>query len=169
MADVASPEKITIRDEEGVVTEEVTMRDGVLDGETLLYSAGRLRARLQFRGGKKNGEALFYDDAGRVSTKAQYLDGKLHGESLHYNPSGILMRKASYRKDMLHGHAIDYYPSGKPREVSTHKDNVLDGEMIRLGKDGKITERLYYQGGRLRSAPPPQAKLAPPKAGGIRS
>src|SRR5579872_1178236 len=104
MAEPANPQKITIRDEEGTVTEEVTMKDGVLDGESLLFAAGRLRARLQFRDGKKNGEALFYDDAGRVQTKAQYLDGKLHGDSLHYNAAGTLMRRAAYQKDVLHGY-----------------------------------------------------------------
>jgi uncharacterized protein len=164
MTEAASPQKVTIRDAEGVVTEEVMMKDGLLDGEALLYAAGRLRARLQFRRGEKNGEALYYDDAGRMQTKAQYLDGKLHGDSLYYSQGGALMRKASYQKDMLHGYTIDYYPSGKTREVSTYKDNLLDGEVIRLNEDGKITERLYYQRGRLRKSPPPRAMLALPKS-----
>jgi antitoxin component YwqK of YwqJK toxin-antitoxin module len=156
MAVDAAPEKLTLRDAEGMVTEEATMKNGVLDGETLLYSAGKLSARLQFREGKQNGEALFYDDAGRVSTKAHYLNDKLHGESQYFNPAGVLVRKASYREGLLHGHTIDYYPTGKPREVSTYQANVLHGELIRLGVDGKIVERLYYNRGRPRATPPPR-------------
>jgi antitoxin component YwqK of YwqJK toxin-antitoxin module len=156
MAGDATPEKLTLRDAEGAVTEEATMKNGVLDGETLIYSAGRLRARLQFRHGKQNGEALFYNDAGRVSTKANYLNDKLHGESQYFNPSGGLVRKAAYREGQLHGHTIDYYPTGKPREVSTYQANVLHGELVRLAVDGKIVERLYYERGRPRRSPPPR-------------
>ena len=162
MAEAAQPEKLTIRDADGAVTEEVTMKNGVLDGDTVLYAAGHIRARLQYREGKQNGEALFYDDAGRVQTKAQYRNGKRHGESLHYSEGGTLVRRANYQNDMLHGYTIDYYPSGKPREVSTYKENVLDGEMIRLGEDGKITERLYYEHGRPKKSPP-AARPTPPK------
>jgi antitoxin component YwqK of YwqJK toxin-antitoxin module len=163
MADTGAPEKLLIRDADGVVTEEASMKNGVLEGETVLYAAGHVRARLQFHDGKQQGEAIFYDAAGYVQTKAQYADGKRHGEALHYSPTGALMRKATYERGLLQGYAIDYYPSGKPREVSTYKEDVLDGEMIRLSEDGKITERLYYERGRPRPKPHAAPKVASAK------
>lgn len=153
MGDAAAPEKITIRDADGAVTEEATMLNGVLEGETLVYAEGHLRARLQYRSGKQQGEALYYDPAGHVQSRAGYVDGKRQGEALFFGPNGQLLRKANYDRGLLHGHAIDYYPSGKPRQVSTYKEDVLEGEAIRLAEDGKITERLYYERGRLRPAP----------------
>jgi len=159
MAETGVPEKIVTRDGDGNVTGEATMLNGVLEGETLVYSAGRIAARLQFHAGKQQGEAVFYDPAGHVQSKAQYVDGNRHGEALYYGPAGNLVRKAGYERGLLHGYVIDYYPSGKPREVSTYKEDVLDGELIRLSEDGKITERLYYEKGRLR--PRAHAALKP--------
>lgn len=164
-----APEKIVIRDAEGNVTEEAAMQNGVLNGETVLYTAGRVRARLQFREGKQQGEAVFFDPAGQVQTKAQYLDGKLHGESLHFSPTGQLMRKATYAAGLLHGFAIDYHPSGKPREISSYKEDVLDGELARITEDGKVVERLYYENGRLRPKPHAGPKTAAAKAGAPRA
>ena len=169
MADSGTPEKMTIRNADGVVTEEAAMKDGVLEGETVIYAAGRVRARLHFHNGKQQGEAIFYDPAGHVQTRTQYLDGKQQGEAQHFSPSGVLMRKAAYDRGLLHGHAIDYYPSGKPREVSTYKEDVLDGEAIRLDEDGKVVERLYYEKGRLRPKPQAKPKAAPAKPGARRS
>jgi len=164
MGDTGVPQKITIRDADGVVSEEACMKDGLLEGETVLYAAGRIRARLQFHNGKQEGESVFYDPAGHVQTKAHYVEGKRHGESQHFSQNGMLLRKATYERGLLQGYAIDYYPSGKPREVSTYKEDVLDGEVIRLGEDGKIKERVYYERGRLRPAPRVLPKAALSKA-----
>jgi len=163
MAEEAAAEKLIIRDPDGVVTEEATRKNGVLDGETVLYSAGRVAARLQFREGKQNGEAVFFDDAGQVQTRVNYLDGKRHGDSFYFRPDGRLARKSAFEAGQLQGYTVDYYPSGKPREVSTYKNNVLDGELIRLTEDGKVTERLHYKAGRQVAGPPPAARKPAPK------
>jgi antitoxin component YwqK of YwqJK toxin-antitoxin module len=163
MGEMGAPEKITIRDAEGAVTEEATMVKGVLEGETLVYAEGHLRARLQYRNGKQHGEALYYDASGHVQSKAQYAQGRRQGEALFFGPNGQLLRKATYDRGLLHGHAIDYHPSGKPRQVSTYKEDVLDGEAIRLAEDGTITERMYYERGRLRPAPRTARLAAPAK------
>jgi antitoxin component YwqK of YwqJK toxin-antitoxin module len=134
------------------------MKDGVLEGETVLYTSGRLRARLQFRNGKQNGEAVFFDDAGDIMTKSLYENGKLTGDSFYYG-EGKLVRKSAYKSGELNGYTVDYYPNGKPREVSTYKDNLLDGDLVRLDEAGKITERLHYSKGKLQPAPAAGLKL----------
>ena len=148
MAEERAIEKHVVRDAEGTVTEEASMLGGVLQGETVLYSRGRVSARLQFHEGRQSGESVFFDDAGRVVTKASYLDGKRHGDVLHYDIWGRVVRKSIYRDGLLHGLTIDYYPSGKAREVANYQDNLLEGETLRLEEDGKVRERLHFHKGR---------------------
>ena len=153
MPEVVGAEKIVIRDAEGAVTEEAMMKHGVLEGETVLYASGRVRARLYFEQGLQSGEARFYDDAGEVTTRAAYKKGKLEGDSFYYGADGKLVRKSAYRNGELNGYTTDYYPSGKPRQVSTYRDNLLDGDMVRLDEGGKVLERLHYKKGRVQTPP----------------
>lgn len=150
-------EVIAVRDADGLLTTEATRRGGVLEGETVLYSSGRVKGRLRFQGGKQNGEAVFYDDAGEISVRANYKDGKLDGESQYFNAQGKLVRKARYEKGELHGRVVDYYLSGKPREIGHYALNVLDGELLRFGEDGTLTERLCFQQGKQKPCPPMRA------------
>jgi antitoxin component YwqK of YwqJK toxin-antitoxin module len=165
MTDEKGIEKVVVRNLDGEITDVATLKDGVLDGETLVYSAGRVSARLQFRDGKQNGPATFYDDAGQILIKALYKDGKLHGDSLYFGPDGNLVRKSAFENGFLHGYTIDYYPSGKPREVASFKNNVRDGELVRLTEKGKITERLHYREGRVHQPPKAAGNPAARKPG----
>jgi antitoxin component YwqK of YwqJK toxin-antitoxin module len=167
MADETGIEKVTIRDSDGEITDVATLRNGVLEGETLVYSIGRLAARMQFHEGKLNGPAIYYDDAGQVQIKAQYRDGKLHGDSLYFGANGELTRKSAFERGLLHGYTVDYYLSGKPREVTSYKNNIKEGEWLRLNEDGKVLERLYYHLGKPQAPESahgkPAAKTAPRK------
>jgi antitoxin component YwqK of YwqJK toxin-antitoxin module len=149
----AAPQKVVLRDADGNVSEEVYLKDGALEGDALLYQAGKLRARIRYAGGKQSGEAVYFDDAGRATAKMNYADGKLEGESFYLDACGRTVRKESYRKGMLHGRTIDYYPSGKVRTVSHYRDNVLDGEVWEYGDDGKLRERRCYDLGKVRPCP----------------
>src|SRR5580658_812031 len=117
MASDAESKKVTLRDDQGDVTHELSMVNGVPEGEVKLFSGGRLEGRLEFHAGRQHGESVFYDSAGRVAMRAQYRDGKLHGDSLQFGPDGKVLRKCVYRYGRLHGPSVQYYPSGKPREV----------------------------------------------------
>src|ERR1700761_974165 len=110
MPEPASHEKILIRNEDGVVTEEATMRNGVLDGETTLYRSGRVFARLQFQDGKQQGEATYFDEIGQVVMKTPYQNGKLHGESTYFDHTGKIVRKENHEAGELQGRKTDFYP-----------------------------------------------------------
>jgi uncharacterized protein len=159
MADQNGVEIVTIRDSDGEITDVATLKNGVLEGEALIYSAGRVVARMQFRQGKLNGPAVYYDDTGQVQIQSSYKDGKLHGDSLYFGPDGVLMRKSAFEAGLLHGYTVDYYPSGKAREVTTFQKNIREGEWLRLAEDGKVQERLHYRQGK------PQALNDRPKPG----
>lgn len=164
MAEQDRVERVAIRNSDGDVTEVATLRNGVLDGETLVYAAGRVAAILQFSDGKQSGPAVFYDDAGQILVRALYRDGKLHGDSLYFDAaSGVVMRKAAYERGVLHGYTVDFYPSGKPREVALYQNNLKEGEHVRLSEAGKITARTYFRQGKPapRPQPVPKTKIKP--------
>jgi antitoxin component YwqK of YwqJK toxin-antitoxin module len=141
-------EKVVLRDADGNVTEEAFLKDGALEGEVLLYSAGRLRGRLLYRAGKQNGPAVYYWETGLVAVEANYADGNLEGESRYFDEQRRLVRRALYEKGRLQGRTIDYYASGQARTVSHYRDNVLHGEVWQYGEDGKLRERSCFHEGK---------------------
>jgi antitoxin component YwqK of YwqJK toxin-antitoxin module len=145
--------KVTIRDEDGNITEEAFMRDGVLDGEVLLYSRGRLAVRSRYVSGKQHGEVLHYDAIGQVTAKGNYENGKQHGEWQFFNPQGNIVRKAGYANGELHGWTADYYLNGRPREISAYREGLLDGEVLRYSDEGKLLERLCFEAGKPKPCP----------------
>jgi antitoxin component YwqK of YwqJK toxin-antitoxin module len=148
-----SPNRIVVRDDEGEVVQEASMENGLLEGETVLYIHGRVRARLQFRQGKQDGESVFYDQLGGMTLKALYREGRLHGDSVYFDAAGRVTRKAMYQRDRLHGRTADYYPSGKPREIAQYQDNLLHGEVRKYSESGTLTERRCFQAGKERPCP----------------
>jgi antitoxin component YwqK of YwqJK toxin-antitoxin module len=150
------PEKVVLKDAEGNVTEEVFLKDGALEGEAVLYSAGRVRARIPYRGGKQQGTAAYYDETGQVSMKMNYATGQLDGESLFFDHEGKLVRRAFYVKDQLQGRTIDYHPSGKVRTVWHYRAGILHGEVWEYGDDGKLQNRRCFHEGK--PYPCPQTK-----------
>jgi len=147
-------EKFLVRDSLGQVTEEATMVGGVLEGETIIYTAGRIMGRIQFQHGKREGEAIYYDNGGQVSVRSMYRDDLLHGESTYFDYEGRIVRKALYDRGELDGRATDFYPSGKAREVAHYTRGVLDGELLRFAMDGKLMERICYRRGKKVMCPP---------------
>ena len=155
----AEHEKVIVKNSDGVVTEEATMLGGLLDGETILYSSGRVVGRLHFKQGKQEGESVFYDDAGRVTMKSLYHDGKLNGEGTFFDENGKIIRKENYKDGQLHGRRSDFYPTGKAREVAHYQQGLPHGELIRLAPDGQIQEIVCYVKGRKVPCPPQVAQM----------
>src|SRR3954452_13227794 len=110
-ADTA-PEKVVLRDADGTITEDVFLKDGAMEGEALIYTDGRLRGRLMYRGGKQQGLSIYYSETGQVSMTMNYANGKLEGESVYFDAENKPIRRALYEKGLLQGRSIDYYPSG---------------------------------------------------------
>jgi MORN repeat variant len=137
-----------LRDGSGRVVSVSALVQGVLHGETVLYSNGKVAARIPFVAGKQHGVAAYFDRSGEITMRAAYLHGRLEGESLYYGPGGKLARKAMYSGGMLHGRTVDYYPDGSPREIAHYAADVQEGDMFRFNEQGGITERLCFAGGK---------------------
>jgi antitoxin component YwqK of YwqJK toxin-antitoxin module len=146
-------EKIVLRDEDGNITEEAFLKGGVLEGEVLLYSRGRLAVRSQYVGGKQHGDTLHYDTTGQVSVKGNYQNGKQHGEWQYFNATGNIVRKASFENGELHGWVADYHLNGRPREISAYRAGLLDGEVLRYSDEGKLLERVCFEVGKPKPCP----------------
>jgi antitoxin component YwqK of YwqJK toxin-antitoxin module len=147
-------EKVVIRNSDGVITEEANMVGGLLHGETVVYSHGRAVARLQFRNGKQEGEAVFFNEIGQVTMKLSYRNGKQSGESTYFDQNGKVLRKEHYEGGELHGRKTDFYPSGKAREVYHYEKGLLHGDHLRFSLDGKIEERNCFVKGKPVPCPP---------------
>lgn len=147
-----STSNLTIRrDSHGRVTSESALVDGLLDGETVLYSNGKVSARIPYRRGKQQGEALYFGKTGEVLVRSRYEEGLLEGESKYFDQEGRLLRKSMYRRGMLHGRTVEYYPDGAPREISQYAEDLLDGDVFRFNERGEMVERVCYAAGRRKA------------------
>src|ERR1700743_17163 len=93
-------EKVLIKNSDGGVSEEDTMHTAVVrrcrEGRTLWCARVPWGPPPQFKSGKQEGEAVFFDDIGQVMMKTPYKAGKLHGESTIFDPSGKIVLKENH-------------------------------------------------------------------------
>jgi antitoxin component YwqK of YwqJK toxin-antitoxin module len=123
-------------------------KDGKLAGEMQVFVAGKVKAKLPYKEGLLEGEAVFFDEIGLVSSRALYKGGLLDGESSWFDASGQVLKRAIYRQGKLHGPVADFFPNGQPREVTHYANDLLDGERATYHDNGKLIERVHYKDGR---------------------
>lgn len=124
----------------GSITRKLHFKDGVREGEAILYSKNcELLLKANFQNGKLEGvvtqyhpngveshvnhyvngvvggeEKGFYPDGKRASL-AHYLEGKLHGVVQEWSHEGVLLFEAEYEQGLRHGKFNKYYEDGTPR------------------------------------------------------
>ena len=160
--EIARTEMIVLRDDNGVVTQETSLKNDLPDGPTVLYRFGKVIGRLSYVAGKQHGESLFYNDANEVSVRAMYENGVLHGESQYFGASGIMVRKSTYAGGVLNGRTVHYFPTGAVREVAYYRSGMLDGELARFSPEGKLVQRICYTAGKVRPCPPLEKRRQEP-------
>lgn len=52
------------------------------------YSNGSLKSIIEFKHGKRNGEAVYYDSIGEIIERSQFENDSLNGLSIVYNKNG---------------------------------------------------------------------------------
>jgi antitoxin component YwqK of YwqJK toxin-antitoxin module len=137
----------TLRDESGRLLQESFYNNGMQDGVTRAYAAGRLLTEQGYVDGKLHGTSIAYAAAGDVCLKQTYSSGQLEGESTTYY-EGNLVRKAFYRSGLQHGEALEFSRSGQLMQKATYKDDLLDGTVTRYWPDGTVLESQTYKAGK---------------------
>lgn len=97
----------------GVVSKEGTYVNGEYDGVWISnFPTGELNAKVNYKVGKLEGEAVYYFKTGPVSQKGQYLDDEKSGIWLNFDENGDTASVLNFKNDRMDGEAR-YYKEGK--------------------------------------------------------
>jgi antitoxin component YwqK of YwqJK toxin-antitoxin module len=159
-----------VRDEKGVLIQSITLKNGVPDGETLIYDGvGQLTHRLMyengvlagaaefffagkplmntfFKNGLQEGEAIFFSNGIKVGV-AYFKLGLFDGDFTSFDAAENVVRVAKYVAGQQEGPCLLYYPDGTLMEESSYKNNLQDGDAIRYFPNGNIMETFSFQNG----------------------
>ncbi|GHT97183.1 hypothetical protein FACS1894126_0740 [Alphaproteobacteria bacterium] len=158
------------RNESGSLISSVTVKNGVPDGETLLYDdQGQLTHRLlyengvlsgpaeffllgkplmntNFKNGLQEGEVTFFSNGIKAGV-AHFQGGRFEGDFTSIDAFGNITRVAKYAAGQQNGECTIYYPDGTVMEQSSYKNNVLDGDLVRYFPNGNIMETSSFENG----------------------
>ena len=98
----AKPVKVNQRNDKGE-------KDGLFVSKT---PDGKYRSQINYKNGKKHGEALDYYDSGKLRARINYKDGKKDGKATWYFDGDNVFRINSYKDDLKNGLQQKFYKNG---------------------------------------------------------
>lgn len=136
--------------EGNVKSYDITIKDGVMNGEALQYQDGRVSVKYTYKDGAMNSATIFeYYNNGKVKNEAPYdSEGKLDGTAKAYYDNGQTQSEASYMKGQLNGTARKYFKNGGIEMEQTFKSDKLTGSTRVYNADNKLKHELSYIDGK---------------------
>lgn len=136
------------------------------DKPVLFYPDGKPERTIPYKGGKRNGTAIYYFPNGTVYGRIGYTKDSLNGKSIWYNEDGTVFSVESFRMGRHVDSAITYMPGGKlPFGITIYSkkglkqksffyqgDNVIVPHHLAsesLFKDGQRISTRNYRNGKL--------------------
>lgn len=113
-------------DNEGKVTEEGFLSNGVKNGVWLVYFEG--------------------DNSATIKTLSSYSNGTLTGPVLEFSNRGQIDARKGYANNALNGLSAAY-KFGKPESETYYKNGKLDGTFKEY-RDGKVIKEIEYSDGK---------------------
>ena len=139
----------TVKDENGDVTEQGFLQNGVKVGTWTTYKAGNEfpQTIISYVDGQYTGPYLEFNDRGQLELKAGYLNNQLHGEWGKYK-FGRPEKTASYKNGELDGIYKEYFVrDGKIQKEVSYKNGKEDGTMRYYNQEGEITVEYEFKNG----------------------
>ncbi len=119
----------------------------VMDGYYVIEKELSKWEEFNLKDGVLNGDYLIYHSNGEIYTHSKYMNGKLNGEEKVYYTSGKLQKLKTYKNDQLYGKAIDYFESGQiEKESIVKKGEVI--ESVSYDIVGTIVSQMFIREGR---------------------
>lgn len=126
--------------ENGNIKSDISIVDGVRDGEVLNYfEDGSLAVKGYFSKDKRDKKWYFYDEnTKKLSAIENYRDGNLEGDQFYYYPDGNLKLKGKYKDNIRIGFWQMYDENGK-----------LDVQNIFLDGEKVISVAIFQENGKI--------------------
>lgn len=118
--------------------------NGLREGDfTQIFTDGSARTLGKYKGGKKTGQWLVFNENGDTLSLNTYENGMLNGESISYS-KGVREKIYHYRNDKKDGLCTDMNLSlGIPRKQAMYKEGRQHGEEKQFVVSARESETLY--------------------------
>jgi antitoxin component YwqK of YwqJK toxin-antitoxin module len=98
--------------------------------------------------GKKNGQALLFDEAGILTTKLTYLNDELHGPGHYMYPDGeTIQTEFNFEHNLMCGPFIAWSESGLKQSEAIYKNEVIHGDYLVYDLEGEVVQIQEYKNG----------------------
>ena len=87
------------------------------------YENGQLKAEMNYKDGKLDGDKKKYYENGQLKTEMTYKDGKLEGAIRKYYISGQVLLETIYEDGKIAGEGKEFYENGKIRYLDTYRNS----------------------------------------------
>ncbi len=111
---------------------------------TEYHDSGKIKASRSLKDGIMNGETIVYYKNGSVRRQGKYVDGKYEGLWEGWYENGEKEFEIEHHKGMLHGEYILYHSNGKPREKGRYHKNKPTGHWKTFDEKGSLIEEREY-------------------------
>ncbi len=135
----------SVFDEDGIVFELHTYKDGILQSYTFLDKGGNIVSS-----GKLDGKIISMkgcNPQGQVTSEGIYVNGKRDGVWKFYNYYGGLETMENYNKDELDGMSVHYYFDGKVKDSVNYSEDSKSGYFVSYYHTGAMDTQGWYVDG----------------------
>lgn len=124
--------------------------DDVINGVEQLFERGALHRRT-YKDGVLDGEdVLYYDDGKKTKVFKTYKNGKLEGKVAYFDINGKQTKIENYENDVKQG-LEQVIVNNSVREEYNYVDGKLDG-LVRFSDGTRLTEEIHYKNGKKEGA-----------------
>ena len=128
----------------GKISYEGLYKNGFREEEWKFYNAvGQLIKIETYKNGLKNGNVLVYDD-GKLYNEIPYVNGKKEGKHVHYNKNGTINYIQEYKNDSMDGEFAIYTSEGILTQKGRLKNARNVGTWFMYNDNGTLTEINIY-------------------------
>lgn len=110
-----------------------------------LYDNGNPKSRIEYRGGKKNGEAREYYPNGYLRSFIIYKNDKENGLAQYYYQSGVISMDVEMKDGKKEGRMRTYFFNGDREMECFYKNDKLEGTQTYFDKLGNRVSEIHYK------------------------
>jgi antitoxin component YwqK of YwqJK toxin-antitoxin module len=107
-------------------------------------NTGLVKQDMTFKDGKLDGVFISYYRNGNVNRKGEFSEGRYHGKWEQWSESGKKLYEVHYRNDTLCGAFNVWYPTGVLKKKGVCADNNRKGLWTEYDEAGMIVKKRNY-------------------------
>ncbi len=132
---------VTTFDEEGRLTSEYNLVNGVRDGDvTQFHPNGQLKSRGRFRDDLLEGALEVFLESGTLDATYNFVAGNRQGVANVYRESGEVWYSHEYSNDVFDGEYLEYFEGGSLKTRGTYREGFKFGKWEFFNGEGSKSD-----------------------------